>query len=149
MTTFVDIKPGQWVLAWQPTAFLAGEHEMAEALEGLRFGGAGWTYVKAGDLFAVHQITKVMPKTYKAMPYADGTEDGSEVRDYRAAVIAASANWAEIIRLCDTLFAIGREADDAIEAEAARLIAPFEKATREAAVAKVRAALPHHFGGAA
>lgn len=145
MTTVVPIEPGQWALAWNEHCFhddddCAGDPIQAAALR-LKFRGAGWEHLRAGQLFEVHRVSRVMPKTYmKASPYS-----GSGHRAYRDLVIATGATELAMTALRDELFAIGHETDDAIEWEAARLVSEFAAKTRADAVEKIHALLPHIF----
>lgn len=144
MTTFVDIEPGQWVLAWRPEYFFPGE-EMAGWAERLQYRGAGWDHMLYASRFEILLVTNVKPKTFFAVGKADGTEDGSVRRAHREVVLAAGKSQSEMQVLEAKLMDIGNIADGAIEEEAVRLVAPFAKATRAAAVAQIHALLPHLF----
>jgi hypothetical protein len=136
VTEFVHIEPGQWVLAFfQPYGPYA--REMPEHLELFAQRGGGWDSHRATEIFHVHQVQRVAPKTY-------WTVSGERLE--RSHVIAAGQSEPTMIALRDKLFAIGSDADDKIEAEMHRRIERFEAKVRATALKKVHAALPHIFG---
>lgn len=67
MTPLVDIKPGQWALAFDQPYFLPGS-DMAAWLEKFVCRGGGWDSHRADEIFLVHRVETVKPKTY----FADG-----------------------------------------------------------------------------
>lgn len=67
MTPLVDIKPGQWALAFDQPYFFPGS-DMAEWLEKFVCRGGGWDSHRAAEIFLVHRVETVKPKTY----FADG-----------------------------------------------------------------------------
>jgi hypothetical protein len=142
MTALVPIERGQWVLAYvEHFGPYPGEGDLREALECLDHGGSGWDCLRRPqEQFDVLQVEHVMPKTFHAV---------DSRRRYRNLVVAAASTAGEMLALRDKLFAIGFAADDAIQEEMWRLIAPFAAKTRADALAKVHAALPHIFGRSA
>lgn len=146
MTKFVDIEPGQWVLAWKSEYFPPGDTDLARHAESLRFGGSGWEHLYGRSQFDVLLVTDVKPKTFYAVAETDGAEDPAVVRAHRETVLAVGKSKGAMKALGAKLMAIGHEADDAIMRERAKLIAPFERAKRDEAVAKIRALLPHLYG---
>lgn len=142
MTELVNIEPGQWVLTYVEEfypGFLDGD--MAGALEHLVERGSGWDCLYHGrEQFLNVQVDRVMPKTFRSI---DGKRHG------RNLVVATAGTQSELAALRDKLFAIGVEADEAIERETARVMADLTRKTRADALAKVHRALPHIFGRAA
>lgn len=139
MTAFIDIKPGQWVLAFQYTF---GPHfrEMPDLLES--FAVKHWmdTFSKE-EIFFVAQVDTVKPKTFtttEPVPY-----EGSRIP--RCQVIAACRSKEAAIALRDKFFAIGEEAGEAIEKEMHRRIEKFADRKRAAGEKKIRRLLPQHF----
>ncbi|MBK5566900.1 hypothetical protein [Ensifer sp. SSB1] len=146
MSAVVVIKPDQWVLAFnQP--YGPYFEPMPQHLENFARRGGGWDNCRPSEIFLVHQIDRVMPKTY--------TSAGNDSRLDRVTVIAAGPSKESMIALRDRLFAVGVETDDAIEAEMYRRIERFAAKKRAAAERKIHRLLPHHFktpraeGGAA
>jgi len=139
MTAIIPIDAGQWVLTYVEhycPAVLGGG--MARALECLSEGGSGWESLwRPEQQFEVVRVDRVMPKTFR---------DPDGKRRLRYFVVAAASSSGEMVALRDKLFAIGFEADRAIEEETARRMADFTAKTRADALAKVHAALPHIFG---
>lgn len=157
MRSFLPIEPGQYVLAWRPEFYVCeGEGDMPEALARLQYRGAGWESMPAYELFAIRQVLKVMPKTYHGVEHVvDAAPMAMRMptihkgrREFRDMIIAVAAAPEDLVKLRDELFAIGHEADDAIEKEAQRLVAPFAEEVYAAAAQKIRTAVPHHFGDA-
>ena len=149
MTAFVDIKPGQWVLAFdQP--YGPYDRKLPEHLEMFAYRGGDWDSHHASEIFIVHLVDAVAPKTYQAQ--ADTPESMWRQRArpagryYRSHVIAAGATKDEMISLRDRFFAIGAEADDQIDFVVERLARPIRARVRKKAVKEVRACLPQHFG---
>lgn len=136
MSALVDIKPGQWVLAFdQP--FAPYFEPMPQHLENFAKRGGGWESCRPSEIFHVHQADRVMPKTY--------TSAGNDSRLDRLTVIAVGPTKESMIALREKLYAIGVEADDAIEAEMYRRIEKFAAKKRAAAERKIHRLLPHHF----
>jgi hypothetical protein len=136
MTTLIDIKQFQWVLAFdQP--FGPYHRTLPEQVELFISRGGGWESCRATEIFLVHQVQRVMPKTYQAV--------GGRRFD-RYLVIAALPSEDEAKALRDELYSIGAKASDDIEQEMYRLIAPFAEARRDAARKDIHAALPNIFG---
>lgn len=146
MTTFVDIKAGQWVLAFdQP--FGPYFREMPEHLETFASRGGGWDSMHQAEIFIVHQVLSLAPKTYQAAASdsryrRDGHPAG---RYYRSHVVAAFRTHDAAISLRDRFFAVGDAASDKIEAEMYRRIEKFAAKERAKAEAKIHRLLPHHF----
>ena len=144
MNTFVDIKPGQWALAFfQP--FGPYFREMPEHLEGFARRGGGWDNCEPAEIFQIHQIVKVMPKTYissgnKGRYVSDGD------RLDRLTVIAAGSSREKMIELRDKLYAIGVETSDAIETEMYRRIAKFAERKEAQAQKRIHRMFPEIFG---
>lgn len=142
MTALVHIEPGQWVLAYVEE-FYPGytDGDMAGALEHLVKRGSGWDCLFHGrEQFLIVQVDRVMPKTFRS---------ADDRRHRRNLVVAAAGTQSELAALRDKLFAIGVEADEAIERETTRVMADFTRKTRADALAKIHRALPHIFGRAA
>jgi hypothetical protein len=136
VSAFVHIDSGQWVLTFfQP--YGPYDREMPEHLELFARRGGGWDSHRATEIFYIHQVQRVAPKTYWAV---------SGERQERSHVIAAGKSLAAMIVLRDKLFAIGDDADDKIEAEMYRRIERFEAKVRATALRKVHRCLPHIFG---
>lgn len=147
MTDFIPIKPGQWVLAFdQP--YGPFDRPVAEHLAWFNKRGGGWESARATEIFLVHQVEKVMPKTYLGSTPIGGSRYTSTVERFdRIHVIAAGKSSAEMITLRDKLYAIGAAADDRIEAEMYRRIEKFAARERAKAEKKIHRMFPHFFGG--
>ncbi|ACP24912.1 hypothetical protein NGR_c11270 [Sinorhizobium fredii NGR234] len=137
MTALVQMQPGDWALAFDQPYFLP-EFEMAAHLERFARRGGGWDSHQASDIFVLHQISEVKPKTYFAV--------GDQRRHPRNYVFATGQSEKAMLALRDKFFAIGVEADGSIEKEMYRLVEPFARQKRAEALAKVHATLPHIFG---
>lgn len=139
MTAYIDIKPGQWVLAFDDRYGLYDPEEksMAEHLEMFAHRGGGWTSFRHDQMFLIHQPEKVSDKTYLA--------EGK--RHPRFNVIAVARSEAELLQLRDDLMAIGEKTDDLIEDETARRMAAFTARTREKARKAIRRKFPAVFKG--
>ena len=148
MTDFIPIEPGQWVLAFdQP--YGPYDRTVAEHLEWFNKRGGGWDSARATELFLVHQVEKVMPKTYIGSAPIGGSRYTSTLERFdRVFIIAAGKSSADMIALRDKLFAIGADADDAIKAEADRRMEKFIDRVRAKAIKKIHRQFPHFFGGA-
>lgn len=143
MTALVEIELGQWVLAFQQP-FGPYTRDMPKHLEGFAHRGGGWDSCRPSEIFVIHKVEKVMPKTY--------TSSGNDSRHVfdgdrldRILVIAAGASRESMLALRDKLFAIGVETDDAIEAEMHRRIEKFAARKQTAAEGKIHRLLPQHF----
>ncbi|MBZ3693231.1 hypothetical protein [Phyllobacterium calauticae] len=143
MTTLIDMKPGQYALAFQPQ-FFDDRKSLVENVEMLRYRGSGWEWA-VNELFTIRVIGKVMPKTYGGI---DISSKQATIRLYRDAVVAVSDSETELAALRDRLIAIGEQADTKIEEETARRMAPFIRKARSEAVSEIRKTLPHIFGRA-
>jgi hypothetical protein len=142
LTALVPIEAGQWVLAFfQP--YYWPDDDMREHLERFTTWGGGWDGHRATEIFLVHQVEKVMPKTYIAVGTCRRVDAGERLR--RTHVVAAGKTEAEMTALRDRFFAIGVKTTKAIEAEMYRRIAPFEKRKHAEALAQVHACFPHIF----
>ncbi len=139
MTAFVDMQPGEWVLALH-MPFGPYVRTMTEVLEG--FAVKHWmdSFSKE-EVFFVAEIQKVMPKTF--VPAEPDKYEGERIS--RCQVIAALRTKDAALALRDKLFAIGEEAGEAIEAEMYRRVEKFAAKRRAAAERKIRRLLPHHF----
>jgi len=143
MTQFVDIKPGQWVLAFdQPY----GPHDrsLSEHIETFAFAGGGWDADLTREMFLVHEVVQVWPKTYLARRLVScgaWTED----RYPRANVIATVSSEGTAKNLARDLIAIGVETENRIEAEMYRRIQKFADRERAKALKKIHSALPDIF----
>ncbi len=151
MTKFIDLKDGQWVLAFdQP--FGPYSREMPQHLELFSRRGGGWESFRAREIFLIHQVEKVTPKGYMARE--DVAENGkrrSSVmwgRYPKTHAVKAFDAKDDAIAFRDRLFAIGVATDDAIETEMYRRIEKYAAKKRAAAERKIRRLLPHFFGGA-
>ena len=147
---YVPIKEGDFVLAWSD-GHQPYDDDMLAGVQRLIFRGAGWDRDTADRIFEVHRVTRVMPKTF-VRPNTPTRWDKREVRhEQRSIVIAAGATESAMIALRDRLYAVGKEAAEAIEAETSRILklhlSEFEAATRLGAMRELRDALPHFFGG--
>lgn len=152
MTAFIDIKPGQWVLAFAEY-YGPPAGEMPEHLESFSKRGGGWDTHRVTEILHVCEVVDIKPAKYHPRTYAIGQSitsrhDSPKQRQWRGAVIAAGTKE-KMIALRDRLFAIGAEADDAIETEMYRRIQKFEAREREKARKKIRRLLPQHFRGEA
>ncbi|MGR9188818.1 hypothetical protein [Rhizobium leguminosarum] len=152
MSAFVDIMPGQWVLAFNEPY---GPHarEMPEHLEMFSKRGGGWESHRVEEIFHVYEVTDVTPKPYHPRTYTIGQSvthprDYLRERQYRGNVIAVGTKE-KMIALRDRLFAIGDATDDRIEAEMYRRIEKFAGREYAKAEAKIHRLLPHIFRGAA
>ena len=144
MTDFVDIKPGQWVLAFNEPY---GPHmsTMADHLENFSHRGGGWDTHSKAEVLHVYEVDQVMPKTYTVGETVTHDRPYLSKRQCRMYVIAAGSKG-EMLELRDKFFAIGVEADDRIHAEMYRRIEKFSDRERARALQRVHRLLPHHFG---
>lgn len=145
MTKPVTLTVGQWVLAFDQPYFYPGSN-MAEWLERFTSWGGGWDGHKANEVLAVHQVEKVMPRTYMAKDWRRGARGGDLVRYQRENVVQAFETQAQAIDLRDRFFAIGVKATGDIEKEATRLIQTYATKREAKALKEIHACLPHIFG---
>jgi len=136
MTPLVDIRPGQWVLAFDQPYFYPGS-DMAGWLAKFVSRGGGWDDRRADEMFVVHQVEAASPKTYLA-------ESGR--RFYRERVVASLESESEAKALRDRFFAIGDEADDQIDFAVERLARPIRRRVYAKALKEIHKTLPHIFG---
>lgn len=136
MKSLVHIESGQWVLTfYQP--YFPPDRDMKDHLECFTTWGGGWDGHRADEIFLVHQVEVVKPKTYITPQHE---------RFFRSHVVAGCATEKDAVCLRDRFFAIGRDATKAIEAEMHRLVKPFAKQKQADALEQIHAALPHIFG---
>ncbi|MBY5397962.1 hypothetical protein HFN01_24420 [Rhizobium leguminosarum] len=144
MSSFIDIKPSQWVLAFDEP-YGPYMRSMQEQLEMFRNRGGGWDSHSAAEIFHVYQVMDVKPKTYFIGESVTHPHAYLKARQPRTHVIAAGATKDEMIDLRDRFFSIGIETDDQIEAEMYRRIEKFAAKKRAAAVREIHRLLPRHF----
>lgn len=144
MTALVHIESGQWVLAFDQPYFYPGS-DMAEWLERFTSWGGGWDGHRASEIFVVHQVEKVMPKTYVAKSWRRGAAETDVCRYPRENVVQAFATQAEAIGVRDRFHEIGVKATDDIEKEATRLIQAYAAKRTATALKEIHACLPHIF----
>jgi len=147
MTKLIDIKPGQWVLAFCES-YGPMFRAMPEHLEMFARRGGGWDSHRATEIFHIHRVSNVKPKSYFADERIDHPFAFRKERLWRCYVIAAGSSKESMIQLRDKLFAVGVETSDQIEAEMYRRIEKFAARKRAAAERKIHRLLPHFFGGA-
>lgn len=145
MTDFVTLASGQWVLAFDQPYYYPGS-DIAEWLERFTSWGGGWDGHSASEIFVVHQVEKVMPKTYVAKSWRRGASEADVCRYSRENVVQAFSTQAEAIGLRDRFHDIGVKATRDIEKEATRLIQPYAKKREAQALKEIHACLPHIFG---
>ena len=139
MTAFIDIKPGQWVLALR-LHFGPYERTMPEILEGLAV--KHWMDTSAKEeMFFVAEVKKVMAKTFITVE----PQKYENTSISRRQVIAALRTEEAANSLRDKLFTIGEEAGEAIEKEMYRRIEKFADRKRVVGERKIRRLLPQHF----
>lgn len=146
--TFVDIKPRQWVLAFGQPFFYPGS-DMREHLERFTTWGGGWNGFRAEEIFVVHQVEKVMPKTYLAKDWRRKASPADLARYPRENVVQAFDTEAQAIVIRDRFHGIGVKTTKSIETEAARLIKAFADKKEAEALEEIHRCLPHIFGRAA
>lgn len=151
MSAFVDIKPGQWVLAFDEPY---GPHvdEMPQHLERFSKRGGGWDSHRVTEIFHIFEVIDIKPERYHPKTYMTGEavpprRPYIRERQYRGNVIAAGTKE-QMLALRDRLFAVGNEVDDKIEAEMYRRIESFAARERAKAINKIHKLLPQHFGSA-
>lgn len=144
MSAFVDIQQGRWALAFhQP--FGPYFRPMPEHLEGFAHRGGGWDNCRPSEIFVIHKIEKVMPKTYTSSGNDDRHVSDGDRLD-RIMVIATGPTREAMLALRDKIYAVGVETDDAIETEMARRVEKFAARKQAAAERKIHRLLPQHFG---
>ena len=150
MKAFVDIQPGQWVLAFsQPYAPLEGA--LKEHIETFTSRGGGWDSHSPDDIFMVLRVSSVSPKTYLApLParWRYGREEADKRHD-RGSVIAAGQSEKAMLALRDKFYAIGATTDNIIDAETERRMTKFREREYGKATKQIRRMFPHFFGGEA
>ncbi|MCS3741970.1 hypothetical protein [Rhizobium sp. BK661] len=145
MTKLIDIKPGQWVLAfYEPYGPMF--KAMPEHLEMFAHRGGGWDSHRKTEMFHIHRVSSVKPKTYLSDERIDHPYAYQKERLWRSHVISAGPSKETMITLRDKLFAVGVETSDLIEAEMYRRIEKFAARKRAAAERKIHRLLPHFFG---
>ncbi|MGE7367886.1 hypothetical protein ACQKKX_02295 [Neorhizobium sp. NPDC001467] len=144
MTEFVDIQPGQWVLAFhQP--YGPYDRTLAETIEGYAFHH--WMDNRdKNEVFFVMQITKVMPNTYQVAGSQRYIRDGERLP--RSNVIASCKTEAAAVALRDKIFDTGVETGERIEKEMYRRIQKFADREKAKSITKIRRLLPEVFGRA-
>ncbi|NTJ63513.1 hypothetical protein G6M50_38225 [Agrobacterium rhizogenes] len=145
--TFIDIEPGQWVLAFQQPY---GPYHLAmpDHLEMFAERGGGWDHHHASEIFVVHLVEAIAPKTYQAAASDPSYRQlGHPVgRHHRSHVIAAVASQTEAIALRDKFFGIGVDTSNATEEHMRRRIEKFAQKKSTSALRKIHRLLPEHFG---
>jgi hypothetical protein len=148
MTSFVDIRSGQWVLAFNDPY---GPHgcEMQEHLEKFCRRGGGWDSHRVSEIFHLYEVIDVKPERYHPRTFKIGQSITLphcylKERQYRGNVIAAGTKE-KMLALRDQLFAVGEETDDRIEAEMYRRIEKFAGREYAKAERKIHRLLPLHF----
>lgn len=146
MIPLADIKPGQWVLAFDQPYFDPGS-DMREWLARFTTWGGGWDGHGADEIFVIHRPEKIMPKTYLAKSsWRLSASDTDLCRYPRENVVQAFETQAQAIDLRVRFHAIGVKATQDIEKEAARLIKAYADKREAQALKEIHAALPHIFG---
>lgn len=140
---YVDIKPGQIALVFQQP-FGPYDRSLQEHMERFVNRGGGWDTFRAHELFEFHLVCSVAPNTYKGIVTDD--TDQEEARYPRSHVVAGTDTKLEALILRNQLFLIGEVADNRVNTEMYRLIAPFEKKEREYARQQIHGLFPHIFG---
>ncbi len=146
MTQFVHIEPGQWALVFfEP--YGPCDEDMAEHLEQFVNAGGGWDSHLMKEIFNIHCVDRVAPKTFwSTKPSLLQPDAFFQQRVHRGLVVAAGQSKEAVKALRDKFFAIGVEADERINKEMYRRIHKFEIAERAKALKKIHACLPHIFG---
>lgn len=144
--TFIDIKPGQWVLAFHEPY---GPHNkpMSEHLEMFVHRGGGWERDRPDEILHVYRVVKVGPKTYQID--GDVTVNSpayAGFRQHRSLVIAASDRLHDMLELRCKFFEIGESTTKRIETEMHRRIQKFAEREEAKALKKIHQCLPHIFG---
>lgn len=146
---YVDIKEGQIALVFQQP-FGPYDRSLQEHMERFTSCGGGWDTFRASELFEFHLICSVAPNTYKAhLVDADILKTSLPRRYPRSHVVAGTDTIQDATILRDQLYLIGELADNRVNREMYRLIAPFEEKEREYARQQIHGLFPHIFGEAA
>jgi hypothetical protein len=143
----VDIKPGQWVLAFHEPY---GPHQntMADHLAMFVHRGGGWDSHRPSEILHVYHVVKVGPKTYQIDDDLTANSQAyANSRQHRYLVIAASDRRQDMLELRDKFFAIGEGTSNRIEAEMHRRVQKFAEREEAKALKKIHQCLPHIFGG--
>lgn len=135
MTEFVTLKSGQWALAFQQPYFFPGS-DMKEWLEKFVSRGGGWESHRATEIFDIHHVERVAPKTYW---HVGGG------RFPRENVIGVFEIQQDARDLRDEFFKIGVAADDQIDFVVDRLARPIRRRVYALALKEIHACLPHIF----
>lgn len=145
MTAFVDIEPGQWVLAFDEPY---GPHDstLAEHVERFSQRGGGWDSHRKTEILHVYQVVTVTPKSYTVGEVDASRRSHIAKRQYRSHVIASGPTKEKMVTLRDRFFAIGCDSSDRIEAEMYRRIQKFADREEAKALKKIHRALPQIFG---
>lgn len=144
MSAFVDIKPGQWVLAFDEP-YGPFNKPLEEHVESFATRGGGWDSHRKTEILHVYQVSEVKPKTYTVGDVHASQHSFIARRQYRALVVAAGATKDEMVALRDKFFSIGVEASERTEAEMYRRIEKFAAREEAKAVKKIHRCLPHLF----
>lgn len=144
MISFIDIKPGQWVLAFDEP-YGPFNRTMPEHIETYASRGGGWESHRKTEILHVYEVSDVRPKTYTIGEAITHPRAYLTKRQYRSHVIAAGGTKAEMIALRDRFFAIGIETGTRIEAEMYRRIEKFAAREEAKAVKAIHRCLPHFF----
>lgn len=144
MSAVVDIKPGQWVLAFDE-GFYDGS-DMASWLERFTTWGGGWDGFRAEEIYVIHEVTDVKPKTYFALQRSRRKPDQREVvRASRFFVIQAFTTERQAQAFRDKFHAIGVETTGRIKAEMYRRIENYAAREESKALKKIHRCMPHIF----
>ncbi|PWE55453.1 hypothetical protein DEM27_15475 [Metarhizobium album] len=143
MTPLVDIKPGQWVLAFNEP-FGPYDCTLAEHLEKFASQGGGWDHVSCDELFHLYRVSWVMPKTYNADEMVTHWRAYLKKRLCRSLVIAAG-DRREMIDLRDRFYEIGVDTTRRINTEMHRVVAKFAQREEAKALQRIHSILPHVF----
>jgi tRNA(Phe) wybutosine-synthesizing methylase Tyw3 len=144
--TFVDITPGQWVLAFHQPYGPHDDRTLSELLESYAF--LHWMDNRDKDeVFFVRQVQAVKPKTFMVHVSCRYLSEGERLP--RSLVIAGCKSKADALALRDRLFAIGVDTGEKIEAEMYRRVEKFSQREQAKALKKIHRLLPQHFGGSA
>ncbi|MCK8779064.1 hypothetical protein M0654_03600 [Rhizobium sp. NTR19] len=142
--TFVDIKPGQWVLAFYEP-FGPNSLTLAEHLERFTSRGGGWDCIPSNEIFHLYRVSRATPKTYHVDEMDTHLRAYVTKTQYRGNVIAAGTKD-EMTELRKRFYAIGKEADDQIDFAVDRLARPVRRRVYAKARKEIHKLLPQHFG---
>lgn len=142
----IDIKQGDWALVFADVTMGAvHEHGIAECLEFFVHSYGGWSSRPVFELFEIHRVAAVNPKTYVADMIIRSGEMSVEARCHRGNIIAIGDNPTTLIETRDRLFGIGVAAEERIEVETERRIRDFRYREKEKARAAIHRLFPHVF----